>query len=208
MPTKLQIKMPGKLTGKLHSKLKTLLLLKALLLSLLMPVTANATEELMQFKDAQQQALYRELTAELRCPKCQNQNIADSNAVVAVDMREKTYQLVQQGQNKEQVIDFMKQRYGDFVHYQPPVQWSTIWLWLAPLLLVAGLFFVMLQKQRKAQQLAGEPQGGEQGGDIMAADHELEQKLQALIHQANQAGLANQPHQTNQTKNQSVREPD
>jgi cytochrome c-type biogenesis protein CcmH len=97
---------------------------------------------------------------------------------------------VQQGQNKEQVIDFMKQRYGDFVHYQPPVQWSTIWLWLAPLLLVAGLFFVMLQKQRKAQQEASE---------IMVADQELEQKLQALIHQANQ---------TNQTTNQSVREPD
>ncbi len=198
MPTKLQIKMPGKLTGKLHSKLKTLLLLKALLLSLLMfgPVTASATEELMQFKDAQQHALYRELTAELRCPKCQNQNIADSNAVVAVDMREKTYQLVQQGQNKEQVIDFMKQRYGDFVHYQPPVQWSTIWLWLAPLFLVSGLFFVMLQKQRKAQEQGGELDAAE----IMVADQELEQKLQALINQANQTN------KTNQTTTQS--EPD
>lgn len=169
--------MPTKLPSKLQTQLQKLLFIKTLLLSLVLltPLTANATEELMQFKDAQQQALYRELTAELRCPKCQNQNIADSNAVVAVDMREKTYQLVQQGQNKEQVIDFMKQRYGDFVHYQPPVQWSTIWLWLAPLLLVAGLFFVMLQKQRKSQQDAAE---------IVVADQELEQKLQALINQA------------------------
>lgn len=184
--------MPIKLQSKLQHKLRTLRVLKTLLLSLLVfaPLAVSAAEELMQFKDAEQQALYRALTAELRCPKCQNQNIADSNAVVAVDMREKTYQLVQQGQNKEQVIDFMKQRYGDFVHYQPPVQWSTIWLWLAPLLLVAGLFFVMLQKQRKAQQEASE---------IVVADQELEQKLQALIHQANQ---------TNQTTNQSVREPD
>ncbi|MCT6699569.1 cytochrome c-type biogenesis protein [Rheinheimera sp. 4Y26] len=134
----------------------------------------TAAEELLPFKDAQQQALYRELTAELRCPKCQNQNIADSNAVVAVDMREKTYQLVQQGQNKEQVIDYMKQRYGDFVHYQPPVQWSTIWLWLAPLLLLAGLFWVMLQKQQKVQQLQ----------QTDAVDPELEQKLQAMIEQA------------------------
>lgn len=177
---------------KLKNQLQKLLSIKTLLLSLVMfvPVTASATEELMQFKDAQQQALYRELTAELRCPKCQNQNIADSNAVVAVDMREKTYQLVQQGQSKEQVIDFMKQRYGDFVHYQPPVQWSTIWLWLAPLLLVAGLFFVMLQKQRKTPLDVAE---------TVAADQELEQKLQALINQANQ---------TNQTIKQSAREPD
>lgn len=192
--------MPIKLQSKLQHKLQKLLLLKTLLLSLflLAPFTSNATEELLQFKDAQQQALYRELTAELRCPKCQNQNIADSNAVVAVDMREKTYQLVQQGQNKAQVIDFMKQRYGDFVHYQPPVQWSTIWLWLAPLLLVAGLFLVMLQKQRRAQQHAFEQDTGER----VVADQELEQKLQALIHQANQTS------QTNQTINQSAREPD
>ncbi|WP_306523333.1 cytochrome c-type biogenesis protein [Rheinheimera sp.] len=190
---------------KFQSKLQKLQWLKTLLLSLVLltPFTTSAAEELMQFKDAQQQALYRELTAELRCPKCQNQNIADSNAVVAVDMREKTYQLVQQGQNKEQVIDFMKQRYGDFVHYQPPVQWSTIWLWLAPLLLVAGLFFVMLQKQRKAQSDAGE-QGA---GKIMAADQELEQQLQALINQA-MLNQTNQTSQTNQTKHQSAREPD
>ena len=92
-------KSPTKFPGKLQTQLQKLQWLKTLLLSLFLfaPLTASATEELMQFKDAQQQALYRELTAELRCPKCQNQNIADSNAVVAVDMREKTYQLVQQG---------------------------------------------------------------------------------------------------------------
>lgn len=187
--------MPIKLQSKLANKLQKTLLLALVVFT---PFTASAAEELLQFKDAQQQALYRELTAELRCPKCQNQNIADSNAVVAVDMREKTYQLVQQGQNKEQVIDFMKQRYGDFVHYQPPVQWSTIWLWLAPLLLVAGMFLVMLQKQRRAQQHAF----GQDTGERVVADQELEQKLQALIHQANQTS------QTNQTINQSAREPD
>ncbi len=146
---------------------------------------ATAAEELLPFQDARQEALYRELTAELRCPKCQNQNIADSNAVVAVDMREKTYQLVQQGQNKEQVIDYMKQRYGDFVHYQPPVQWSTIWLWLAPLLLLAALFWVMLQKQQKAQQLQ----------QTDAVDPELEQKLQAMIKQAMAEKSSKEPDQ-------------
>ena len=107
-----------------------------LLTALALPATA--TEDLVQFESAEQQQLYRQLTAELRCPKCQNQNIADSNAVVAVDMRQKTYQLVQQGQNKQQVLDYMKQRYGDFVHYQPPFQLSTVLLWLLPVMALSS----------------------------------------------------------------------
>lgn len=164
---------------------KLMLLCNTLVLSLFLfaALSAKATEELLQFKDGQQQALYRELTAELRCPKCQNQNIADSNAVVAVDMREKTYQLVQQGQNKDEVIAFMKQRYGDFVHYQPPVQWSTIWLWLAPLLLLAGLFYLMLQKQRKA--------GVEVG--MTEQNQELDASLQAMIDEAVQPKSPKEP---------------
>ena len=130
-----------------------LLLGITLLLAVALPL--QGAEELLTFQTPQQQALFRELTAELRCPKCQNQNIADSNAVVAVDMKQKTYQLVQQGQSKQQVIDFMKQRYGDFVHYQPPFQLSTIWLWLAPLLLLLGLFvFMFRRKQAPAEVVA------------------------------------------------------
>jgi cytochrome c-type biogenesis protein CcmH len=123
-----------------------LLSVSALLLAATLSGSGQAAEELLQFQSSEQQALFRELTAELRCPKCQNQNIADSNAVVAVDMRQKTYQLVQQGQNKQQVLAYMKQRYGDFVHYQPPVQWSTIWLWLLPVGLLTSMFVFMLRK--------------------------------------------------------------
>ncbi len=111
---------------------------------------AMAAEERLSFEDPAQQQLYRQLTAELRCPKCQNQNIADSNAVVAVDMRQKTYQLVQQGQDYQQVVDFMKQRYGDFVHYKPPVRLSTIWLWLLPALMVPALWLAVWWRRRQA----------------------------------------------------------
>ena len=111
-----------------------------------------APQELQQFDSEQQRQLYLKLTAELRCPQCQNQNIADSNAVVAVDMREKTYELVQQGLNRNDVLDYMIDRYGDFVHYQPPVNRVTIWLWLAPVLLLIGLF--LLQLKRRATQMA------------------------------------------------------
>ena len=131
-----------------------------------------AAEEILPFSDPKQQALFRELTAELRCPKCQNQNIADSNAVVAVDMRKKTYELVQQGQDKTQVIAYMKQRYGDFVHYRPPLQWSTIWLWLLPALLLLGMLAVVLRKnsQQSAPMDAAE-----------AVPAALDAELQALI---------------------------
>jgi cytochrome c-type biogenesis protein CcmH len=106
----------------------------------------------------------------LRCPKCQNQNIADSNAVVAVDMRKKTYELVQQGQDKTQVIEYMKLRYGDFVHYQPPLRLSTIWLWLLPALLVLAMGWFVLKKNRQ-QQLQGTEE----------ISPELDAELQAII---------------------------
>lgn len=141
-----------------------------LLLCLLSSLPLVAAEQILPFADPKQQALFRELTHELRCPKCQNQNIADSNAVVAVDMRKKTYELVQQGQNKTQVIEYMKLRYGDFVHYQPPLQLSTIWLWLLPALLVLGMLAFVLHKNR--QQQAEQP---EMSSSVLDAE------LQAMI---------------------------
>ncbi len=109
--------------------------MKYFFLSLLFLISAaQATQVLIEFKSPEQQALFKELTHELRCPKCQNQNIADSNAVVAVDMRNKTLELVQQGQDKAQVLEYMKSRYGDFVHYQPPLNKFTLILWLLPAL--------------------------------------------------------------------------
>jgi cytochrome c-type biogenesis protein CcmH len=135
-----------------------------------------ATEEILPFSDPTQQALFRELTHELRCPKCQNQNIADSHAVVAVDMRRKTYELVQQGQNKDQVIDYMKTRYGDFVHYKPPVQWSTIWLWLLPALLLFGMLIFVLQKNRQQQTSVIETEPSSLDAELQAMIDEVATK--------------------------------
>jgi cytochrome c-type biogenesis protein CcmH len=110
------------------------------LTGLLLSDTAQATQENYQFATEQQRQDFKRLTKELRCPMCQNQNIADSDAMIAHDMRRKVYQLLSQGNDHDQVIDFMKQRYGDFVYYQPPVNNSTIWLWILPfsVLLVGG----------------------------------------------------------------------
>ncbi|MFT2091673.1 cytochrome c-type biogenesis protein CcmH [Paraglaciecola sp. 2405UD69-4] len=115
---------------------------------------AFATEDKFYFEDPQQQALFIELTKELRCPKCQNQNIADSDAMIAVDLKRKVYQLLQQGQSKEQVISFMKQRYGDFVYYQPPVNSMTIWLWLLPLFFICiAIAGIVIGRRKQAAEL-------------------------------------------------------
>ncbi|MBY0420395.1 MAG: cytochrome c-type biogenesis protein CcmH [Pararheinheimera sp.] len=144
---------------------------------LLLTSTVQATQALTEFKSPDQQALFKELTHELRCPKCQNQNIADSNAVVAVDMRAKTLELVQQGQNKEQVLDYMKSRYGDFVHYQPPLNKFTLILWLLPALMVIGLI-VLLLVRRKAER-----SGMVTGTTQETEPQPLEQQLDQLIEQ-------------------------
>lgn len=107
----------------------------------------SAADEIYVFDDAAQRELFQKLSENLRCPKCQNQNIADSNALVSQDMKRKVYQLLQQGYTEREVIDYMKQRYGDFVYYQPPLNPLTLFLWMGPLLFVL-LVVVMLIRRR------------------------------------------------------------
>ncbi|GAB2925266.1 cytochrome c-type biogenesis protein [Rheinheimera gaetbuli] len=125
--------------------------MRAVIAALMLFVAPLMAQELLEFSSEAERKLFLQLTAELRCPQCQNQNIADSNAIVAVDMRQKTYQLVRDGQDRQQVLDYMINRYGNFVHYQPPLNRYTIWLWLTPLLLLLFLLGVGLYR-RAAQQ--------------------------------------------------------
>lgn len=109
-----------------------------------------AAIETYQFNSLAQEEQYRELTASLRCPKCQNNSIADSGAMIAADMRLKVYQLMQQGQSRQQIIDYMVARYGNFVSYQPPVTPSTLILWIGPALFVlAGALVIILRSRRR-----------------------------------------------------------
>ncbi|AIX73014.1 MAG: cytochrome c-type biogenesis protein [Mixta calida] len=120
-----------------------------LLAGLLFSLSALATIETWQFDSAEQEQQYRELTASLRCPKCQNNSIADSNAMIAADMRLKVYQLLKQGQSGKQITQYMVARYGNFVTYQPPVIPSTLILWAGPLLfIVAGGLVIFLRSRR------------------------------------------------------------
>jgi cytochrome c-type biogenesis protein CcmH len=125
--------------------MKPLLIVFLLLLSPL--VSAVDT---YQFNNPKQQAAYDTLVAELRCLVCQNQTIGDSNADLAADLRRQVYEMLQQGKSKEEILQFMTERYGDFVLYKPPFKAKTGLLWLGPVVfLVIGLLTVFLFVRRK-----------------------------------------------------------
>lgn len=120
--------------------------------------------ETYQFDDPNKEALFRELINELRCPKCQNQSIADSDAPLAKDLRDRTYLMVQQGATKQEVVDYMVARYGDFAYYRPPVRLSTLVLWLGPVLvvLIGALVIIVRVRQQRHEE-------------VELSDHEREQ---------------------------------
>ena len=135
----------------------------ALTLLLLIPLLVQARVEIHQFDDAAQEARYKQLIEELRCLVCQNQNLADSNAELAQDMRRITYEMARRGETNEQIIDYMVSRYGDFVLYRPPLQRSTLMLWVGPFLILgtAVLVLVLFIRRRSTEQsqpLAAEDQ--------------------------------------------------
>ena len=110
------------------------------------------------------------LAAGLRCLVCQNQTIADSSAPLAEDLRNQVREKMRQGANDSQIIDFMVERYGDFVLYRPPVKATTLLLWFGPLLLVAAGLLVLLRRVRRRP--APEP-------ELSAAERERARKLLA-----------------------------
>ena len=120
-----------------------------LLLGWVVQAPAMAAIDVYTFDNDNQEQVFRELTKELRCPKCQNQDIADSNAGLAKDLRDKTYQMVRQGKDKDEIVDYMVARYGNFILYNPPLMASTLILWLGPLLvIVIGLGVVVMRSRR------------------------------------------------------------
>ena len=135
----------------------------------LLPTIGFAAVDNYEFDSAAQQALFKELADELRCPKCQNQNIADSNAPIAKDLRNKVHKLVVEGQDKGEIVDFMVERYGYFVYYKPPVTAGTIVLWVLPIAFVLFTLVLIWLKARRSQKL----QIGEAGQWSEADEAEL-----------------------------------
>ncbi|MBP8203251.1 MAG: cytochrome c-type biogenesis protein CcmH [Pseudomonas sp.] len=128
-------------------------LFTAAVLGLVLIGTAQAAIDTYEFANETERERYRTLVEELRCPKCQNQNIADSDAPIAMDLRGQIYRMLSEGQTDPQIIDFLVNRYGDFVLYKPPVTARTLLLWYGPAGLLAGGFVlvgvILVRRRRK-----------------------------------------------------------
>ena len=122
-----------------------------LLLSLVIFWSAQslAVIETYEFSSSDLELRYKALSQELRCPKCQNQNIADSNAPISRDLRAIVHEQLEAGATDEEIIDFLVYRYGEFVRYRPGMDSNTLWLWSAPLILLVMAVAVVLTQIRK-----------------------------------------------------------
>lgn len=114
------------------------------------------------------EARVMKISNELRCLVCQNETIAASHADLAVDLRRQVREMLQNGQNEQQVIDFMTARYGDFVRYRPPFKLLTALLWIGPAAMVVGglgTLFVVLRRRSRLADDAFEPDDKDASGD-------------------------------------------
>ncbi|WP_350023752.1 cytochrome c-type biogenesis protein [Pseudomonas protegens] len=132
--------------------------LAAAILGLGIAGIAHAAIDTYQFANDTDRERFHELTKELRCPKCQNQDIADSNAPIAADLRKEIFRMLGEGKDNQQIIDFMVDRYGDFVRYRPALTGKTALLWFGPAgLLLGGLVIIVVIVRRRRVQRSDSP---------------------------------------------------
>ncbi|MDZ4811717.1 MAG: cytochrome c-type biogenesis protein [Pseudomonadota bacterium] len=132
------------------------------LLVIAVPVTAI---DPLPFADRAEEVRFQNLVRELRCLVCQNQNLADSDAGLAKDLRAEVFELIQTGKSDVEIKRFLTDRYGDFVLYQPPVKPGTWLLWFGPLLVLA-LGIWLARRQMRVSVPATEPAGDRQDGEF------------------------------------------
>jgi cytochrome c-type biogenesis protein CcmH len=125
-----------------------------LLVSLSVMAQTSQVQEPLVFESQEQQDRFDQLTKELRCLVCQNQNLADSDAQLAHDLRREVHDLLLTGRNNDEIKQFLVDRYGDFVLYRPPVQTNTYLLWVAPLiLLLIGAWILRASIGKRSEML-------------------------------------------------------
>ncbi|GAL23128.1 cytochrome c heme lyase subunit CcmL [Vibrio maritimus] len=152
----------------------------ALASSLMLAFAANATIEIHEFDSLEQENQFKELSHTLRCPKCQNNTIGDSNAELAQDIRQKVYEMTKEGKSKDEIVDYMIARYGNFVTYNPPLTLATSILWLGPLFVIVlgfGLIIVRSRNNRAKKVVEAETWSDEK-----------EAKLKALLEEEKETG--------------------
>lgn len=138
-----------------------------------LPAISSAAIEAYEFKDEQMEAEYNQLIKELRCLVCQNQNLAGSDADLARDLRRQTHEMLMQGNRPEQVIQYMVDRYGDFVLYRPQFKSSTFLLWAGPFILVVIVLWLVIRRIRAKQSPdEPDPQSLQRARDLLSSNRD------------------------------------
>jgi len=120
---------------------------------------ANATIAAYQFSNAHNEARFLNLTQQLRCPKCQNENIHNSDAPIAADMRQRVYEMIEHGDSDRQIKNALVKRFGEYVLYKPRVEKRTLILWFGPAIAaLLGLVIVAVVVSRQSRA-AGKTEG-------------------------------------------------
>lgn len=113
-----------------------------ILLFSLLSTTVLATIDTYEFKDSKTEARFQKLIYELRCPKCQNQSLADSNSELSMDLKQIIYEKLNAGETDRQILSFMKDRYGEFILFKPEMNQGNAFLWAGPIVFL--LLFLVL----------------------------------------------------------------
>lgn len=137
--------------------------------SLLSPLYAAI--ETHEFNDLQTEKDYMALIDELRCLVCQNQNLAGSDAPLAKDLRNQAYTMLQQGKSRDEVVEYMVNRYGNFVLYRPPLESNTLLLWIGPFALVLLVLIIVIVRIKTTKSVeAPEKQGLDKAKHLLEDD--------------------------------------
>ena len=124
--------------------------------------------EPMPFANHAQEVRFQHLTAQLRCPMCQNETLADSNAPIARDLRNQVFKLMQQGKSDDEIKQYLVDRYSTYVLYDPPLNSGTWLLWFGPLLILlagAGVVVTVLRKRNRDNQVLAGHEPADNGDD-------------------------------------------
>jgi cytochrome c-type biogenesis protein CcmH len=151
------------------------LIVQMLALALLLVAADTPASAPLSFASAEQEQRFQDLTEELRCLVCQNQNLADSDAPLAQDLRQEIHDMLVDGRSDAEIRSFLVDRYGDFVLYRPAMKGNTLLLWLAPALLLLVGGGVVMHSVRSHRLAAGDDPVGltELGGDDPAINREV-----------------------------------
>lgn len=128
---------------------------------LLTVATARAIDTGVAFDDPKLQARYEHIIEQVRCLKCQNTTIRDSNAFLAADLRREIRRMISEGKTDDEIYDFLVERYGEFALYKPRAQGKTLVLWLAPGLLLLGGGAILIGVLRRRMALPIDDDAGE-----------------------------------------------